>query len=1000
MDVQFLQPWPLLLLLLLPWVIYQARGVRVLSPFRRRLAIALRLLLVTLVVLALSEPQWLREGRGLAVFFLMDRSESVPAEQRDFAQTYIAEQLKKKEKDDRAGLILFGKDAVIETAAKEIISVHGLRSVVDARGTDVAGSIRLAMAAFPSDFSKRIVVLTDGNQTEGDAEAEARRAASKGIEVSVVPLKYVHEQEILVREVSLPMRVRTDEPFDVKVLVESHYTGPATLRLYGDGQVFTEQRVNLQDGLNAYVVAQETDVGGFHSYDAVVEAAADKRPDNNRATGFVVIRGVPRVLVLDGAGGKDSQYFASALRAEGIGVEVRGMGNVPGNLAEFEAFDVIALINFSATNFSHDQMLMIESAVRDFGTGLLMIGGENSFGSGGYLNTPVERALPVSMDIKQRKILPSGALVIIMHTVEIGIGNFGAQQISLAALDVLSPEDYMGYLKYGQGGESWLFDLEKVGDKSKQRKLLRNLSYQDMGDMPSFDTTLSMAHKSLVDVPANVKHIVVISDGDPQQPSPALATKIKDAGITISTVCSDHHRSLRNVAMMKRLAQWGGGEAYLVTNNNELPRIFAKEATVVKRGMLVEEPFIPQVVRLHEALLGFSSGFPELLGYVIATPKPAGTICMTTHQDDPLLATWRYGVGKAVAWTSDAAPRWGQQWLDWEGYVRFWTQMVRWLLPENQNDNVQVSSTIEGDRAYVVIDAVDDDGLFMNSLTFSGKSVDPTIGAKEFELRQTAPGRYEGDFKVEDPGSHMVSLQFSDGDEFQGQITTGLAVPFSPEQTTTTHNERIISKVAELGSGRTLGLEDNVFDHNLPLSQQPQPLWPFLLAAALILFFLDIAQRRIAVEFRHLREAWARVVAWIPVPGFLRPAALGPATDEIGSLMQAKARALGPNAPRPAGSLAERADGESASGEEGDGEEGEADSSESLLERLDRLAAEGEIEDKHVAQSRWTGSDETDDTGEAVAEPLDRTPAAGKYTSSLLEAKRRAEERYRPSEHQ
>lgn len=998
MNVQFLQPWTLLLLLLLPWVIYQARGVRVLSPFRRRLAIALRLLLVTLVVLALSEPQWLREGRGLAVYFLLDRSESVPVEQREFAETYIAEQLQKKEDDDRAGLILFGKDAVIETAAKEVISVHGLRSVVDARGTDVAGSIRLAMAAFPSDFSKRIVVLTDGNQTEGDAEAEARRAASKGIEVSVVPLKYVHEQEILVREVSLPMRVRTDEPFDVKVLVESHYTGPATLRLYGDGQVLTEQRVNLQDGLNAFVVAQETDVGGFHSYDAVVEAAADRRPDNNRATGFVVIRGVPRVLALDGVGGKDSEYFASALRAEGIGVEVRGMGNIPGSLAEFEAFDVIALINFSATNFSHDQMLMIESAVRDFGTGLLMIGGENSFGSGGYLNTPVERALPVSMDIKQRKILPSGALVIIMHTLEIGVGNFGAQQIALAALEVLSPEDYMGYLKYGQGGEGWLFPtsgvLEKVGDKSYQRKLLRNLSWQDMGDMPSFDTTLTMAHKALVNVPANVKHIVIISDGDPQQPSQALATKIKDAGITISTVCANEHK-LRDIAMMKRLAQWGGGEAYYVTNNAELPRIFAKEATVVKRGMLVEEPFIPQVVRSHEALLGFTSGFPELLGYVIATPKPAGTICMSTHQDDPLLATWRYGVGKAVAWTSDAAPRWGQQWLDWEGYVRFWTQMVRWLLPENQNDNVQVSSTIEGDRAHIVIDAVDDDGLFMNNLSFQGKSVDPSIGAKEFELRQTAPGRYEGDFKVDDPGSHMVSLQFSDGDAFEGQITTGLAVPFSPEQTTTTHNERIVSKVAELGGGKTLGLQDNVFDHNLPLSQQPQPLWPYLLAAALILFFLDIAQRRIAVEFRHLREAWARVVAWIPMPGFLKPATLGPATDEIGSLMQAKARALGPNAPRPAGSLAEGADGE-----KGEDEDGEVDSRESLLERLDRLAAEGEADDKHVAQPRRERSDGLTDTGDAVAEPLEQMPAAGKYTSSLLEAKRRAEERYRPKDHE
>ncbi len=996
-HIEFIRPWMLLLLLLVPWIIYQARGVRILSTFRKRLAIGLRIFLIVLLVLALAEPQWRKSGEGLTVFFLLDNSESIPAEQREYGLEFINHQIKTgKQDEDRCGLIVFGKDAVIESEARQYMSVAQLSSIVDARGTDIAGAIRLAMAAFPPDAAKRIVLLSDGNQTSGDAELEAKRAAAKDVEISVAPLRYVYDQEIVLREVVMPSHVRTDEPFDVKVLVDSLYEGDATLRLYGDGQLVTEQPVTLEKGLNAFVVTQETDAGGFHSYTAVVEAADDARPDNNRGSGFVVIRGLPRVLILDGADGANSQYLAAALNAEGMSVEVRGPSGAPGSLAEFEAYDAIVLADFAASYLSHDQMLMIQSAVRDFGTGLLMIGGEDSFGSGGYLNTPIEQALPVSMDIKQRKVIPSGALAMIMHTCEIAQGNYWAQQISLAALDVLSPQDYVGFLRYSNTqGESWLFPLGPAGNKKDQKKLLSTLSWQDIGDMPSFDYSLRLAYQGLTDpgIPCNLKHIVIISDGDPQPPSQALASKIKSAGITISTVTIAPHTP-NSVAVMKNLAQWGGGNAYYVQDNQELPRIFAKEATTVKRGLIIEEPFTPAITRMHEALLGFPQGFPDLLGYVIVTPKPNADLCMVTHQEDPLFSTWRHGIGKAAAWTSDAAPRWGQNWISWDGYVQFWSQVVRWLLPESEDQNIQVTTSIEGDRARIVVDAVNDDGQFLNGLNFAGSTrVDPSIGNQGIEFRHTAPGRYEATFPVSDPGSHMMSLRYkgedASGEIIEGQVTSGLAVPFSPEQASTTSNERILELVAEAGGGKVISHEDDAFTHDLAFSREITPLWPLLLAVGLILFFLDIAQRRLVIDTRQMREAWARLKARIPLPAFLKPAAVGPATEEIGSLMQAKTRAL-KGAPRPAAEQYQRERGQG----EAVGEEHPGETREDLLTRLDRLASEG-VEDQAVKPAqREHPASKPDDTGQAVPEPLDRSPS-GKYTGSLLEAKRRAQEKFK-----
>jgi len=454
---------------------------------------------------------------------------------------------------------------------------------------------------------------------------------------------------------------------------------------------------------------------------------------------------------------------------------------MPTSLAEFQNYDALILSDVSSTDMSSDQLKSVEALVRDLGIGLVMIGGPNSFGAGGFLDTPVERALPVTMDIKQRKLLPRGALVLILHTCEIPNGNAWAREIALASLNVLSAQDLMGALAYSGRGEGWIYDLEPVGDKAMMRRQIRRASSM-IGDMPAVGPTLLMAYTALKNADAAVKRVIIISDGDPAAPTAALLQSLAAEKIAVSTVCIAPH-SPNDQGMLQWVARQTGGQYYYVTNPNNLPQIFTKEASVVKRGLLVEQPFDPQPLHGSELLGGFADGqLPQLRGYVVTSPKDSATIPLVSHEDDPVLAHWRYGLGKSVAFTSDVTNRWAADWLGWDGFNRFWAQTVRWAVREISPTNFRVNTVARGGKGYVRIDAVDDEGKFVNFLRPKGvvTGPGPKFDRRDLELVQTGPGIYESTFPLDQRGVYMVNLTYVRPDGSQGMIPTVSVRPGRP----------------------------------------------------------------------------------------------------------------------------------------------------------------------------------------------------------------------------
>jgi uncharacterized membrane protein len=664
-------------------------------------------------------------------------------------------------------------------------------------------------------------------------------------------------------------------------------------------------------GKNRYKITRSLPKPAFYQFEARLElpqggkaaataAAADTLVDNNKAMGFSLVRGKPRVLYIEGDPA-DGAYLARALKAERVDVDLRSPAEMPRNLAELQNYDSVVLSNVAAWELSPDQQKMIQSNVRDLGGGLVMVGGEHSFGAGAYGGTPIEAALPVDMDVQKKKQMPTGAVAMVMHSCEFPDGNKWAAETAAAVIDVLGAQDKVGMLLYDVGGERWGFPMQPASNKERLKQMVYSVS---PGDMPTFDPIVRMALDGLKRTEAQVKHVVILSDGDPSPPAPEVYRALRAAKITVSTIAVFPHGN--STATMEEMATKTGGRFYNVKSANEIPRIFLKEATYALKPAIIEEPFFPKSDPSQPLLKGFDTGsFPPLLGYVAATPKPLVDVSMVSKRDDPVLASWRYGLGKAVAFTSDAKNRWAAQWVDWGGYSKFWAQVVRWTIRSSAKTNFETNVEIVRRQGRVTVDALDRNGAFVNFLEMKGSVSSPTMKHLPLRMEQTAPGRYEGTFDASEVGQYILSLSHKDEKGVLRVHTTGAAVPYSPEYRELRANEPLLTRLSDVSGGAvhapigkpadpTPNAErptPDLFRHGGRTRTAPQELWPLLLLLAALLFPLDVGVRRLMLSPEEVMGYARRGGEWLRARVPSRAAQPEQREQALSRLLAAKERA-------------------------------------------------------------------------------------------------------------
>ena len=918
--------WPWLMALLVGLVIalwgWSFHSLSGLGHWRRVAALLFRTVVLALIVLALADLQILRRNDGLTVIYLLDQSSSIPVAQRQSMLKFVADEVEAHRDDahrDRASVIIFGRAASIEIPPldDDLPLMDRIEGAANLRtdATNLEAALKLAQATFPEDASKRVVIISNGNENRGQAEPIARQLAADGVSIDVVPVEIQRRSEIAVERVALPGDIRKGQPFDATVVLHNLTEGGQGQPVAGrvklvrrqgaTSETLDESDVVLEPGKTVLRFNDAIDQPDFYEYEAVfspADTADDALTQNNRATGFTFVRGKGSILVIedwenrqpDGSG--QFRYLVDRLRQNNFEVQVQFSDQLFSSLAELQRFDCVILANLprssgssadNLSNFSDRQVEMLVRNTQQMGCGLIMLGGENAFGAGGWANTELEKAMPVDFQIRNTKVQAVGALVMIMHASELPEGNHWQKVIGREALKALGPQDYCGVVAWDSGTfrESWLWGkpqgLIRVGNR--RSLMLSRMDRMSPGDMPDFDPAMKIAAKGFGAVKAAaVKHMIIISDGDPSPPSSGVISILKKLNVKVTTVAVGTHGPPGSTPL-QRIASSTGGKYYVVRNPKALPRIYQREARRVARPLVVEKEIAPQSTGWHEVMQGVDA-LPTLDGFVMTTLKEnplVETALISPYpvntENATLLATWQYGLGRSTVFTSDAGHRWADAWTSWDGYDKFFSQMVRWTMrPAGDAGNFTVSTQVREGKVQVIVDAFDKDDAYLNFLDVNATLVGPTLDPQDLRLRQTAPGRYVGEFEAGRSGSYFLSIQPGAG---QSLLRTGINVPYSAEFRDRETNEALLTSLASLepeggAAGQVIRVpldqppadwqsEVNTFRRDIAPTVSSNYVWPWLVLLAGCLFFGDVLVRRVALEFGWLFQAIARLRDWV-----------------------------------------------------------------------------------------------------------------------------------------
>lgn len=882
----FTAPLALLLLLALIPIIAWGLPRTAFRWLRDWTSLLLRCLLVTLIVLALAGMQIVRSADKLAVVFLVDASDSITQAAREAQIAYLREALTAMTVDETAAVVVFGANAVVERGLSAVRELPNLRSAPITTQTDLDEAIRIGLGLFPADAARRLVVLSDGAQTVGDAGTAARRAAATGVEISYVPLTRDPAPEVQVIDVRAPEEVGAGQEFDLSFTVRAEAATPATITVSAGGGILFRTEAQLSPGDNNYAVSLTANEAGFRDFEVRVDPQdGDSFYQNNALATFSQVVGPPRVLLIARDDG-DGAALASALTEIGLDVERVQPVGLPIGIAPLAEFDSIILSNVPATVLSEQRMETLASYVRDLGGGLVVVGGPDAYAPGGYFQTPLEEALPVEMQIRDQQRLPQLTIAyVIDRSGSMGIaGPSGFEAIELAkeamirSIDFLQSSDRAGVISFDMSA-SWIADIQPVLDRIGLQTLIGTLRASGGTDI---EAGYTLAAEALAIDPSPRKHIILLTDGGANEGQLVqTAQALRAADITTSVISIG-----TGPDFLAAMAQAGGGNYHEVLAVEEIPTIFASETVLASRAYIIEEePFVPALSANSPIIDGITSA-PPLLGYVATTLRQTAQVILRTPNDfaDPILASWQYGLGRAVAFTSDAGARWATNWATWGEFARFWGQTVRWTITETADSNVEARIVPDGERTLIVVDARDAAGGFLNGLTLEASIVAPDLTAQRITLQQVAPGRYEAAFTTDDEGAYFVRLA-GGSDEIAVNQTSGWVNSYSPEYDTRPASEgaALLADLAALTGGRSLvDAPAEAFAHTLQSAPSYTPIAHWLLLLAALLLPLDIALRRLLIT----RSDLARLRAAL----FVRREA-AETSERMSTLMEAKQRA-------------------------------------------------------------------------------------------------------------
>ncbi len=807
---------------------------------KSRAILTVRSMIAILLILALAGMNIRTYVDTTATIFAVDLSDSTRNSQGHFKE-FIEEALKNTTKKDKVGIITFGQNGEVELPLREDISTIEFQTRPGAGLSNLEKGLKLAQTLLPSDSMKRIVLLTDGEENIGDGSKEASLINQKDIDFKIYNVEKNTSQDIQLNEINIPSRLYTNQEFDIVIDIYSNMKTKGKLTLYSDNELTGEKEINIEKGNNKFVFSDVAQGSGFKTYKAVISTAEDTIIQNNEYSTYTDIKGTPRVLLIDGES-QQGRELDKLLTASGIDVRYIKDREVPRSLSELASYSTVVMSDVSLENVEVEFLNSLKSYVRDFGGGLVVAGGENSFALGGYYKTPLEEILPVDMEMKVKGEVPSlGLMLVIDKSGSMDGGQYGinkmeiAKEAAIKAVNSLKPKDKIGVIAF-DGAAQWVVKLSPTDDEEKIKSAIGTIR---AGGGTSILPALDEAYKALKDADTKIKHIILLTDGQAESTGyESVIQGINEAGITVSTVAvgADSDTSL-----LEWIANSGKGRYYFADEFSSIPQIFTKETFLASKSYINNETFTPTITSLHDIISPFAEGIPSLDGYIGASSKDRATTILTSNTGDPILAEWQYGLGRSVAWTSDLNGGWSSDYLNTEIGTDFIKNMIGWTFPRASGEKIAFESINNGDEEEIIVTNIEG---FEEGLSTKATIITPSLESYDLDLSPSKPGEFRGTFPVSQKGVYIVKINQSKDGEIVNTSNYAVTSNYSKEYDITAASNRL-ELIKNKSGGKFITSPSEVFTDDLNRVFGSRELYPILLSIALLLFIFDIALRRL-----------------------------------------------------------------------------------------------------------------------------------------------------------
>ena len=864
---------------------------------RHRLATAtfVRSLVVLLLAVAMAQPMVLKRSRETSVIYAIDVSRSVSSSFLRQALAW-AGAANERYQPAQARYLVFGDGARLVDSADEVLSVAvtvedaasaSSSNAIGQSATDIEAALHSAMFGFARHHARRLVLITDGNQTRGDVWRALPRLQAQGVRVFTMPAAVSANSDAWIESIVIPFGVRKQEPVSVRVVVRSLTSVTAVVELAGPKRVLGKRNVALQSGENVIVFETRLSRAGSNILSARVRADGDQIAENDAKTESVWVGPRPRVLYVEGIP-ESARYLSDALRAHYIEVTVATAQALNEDRAMIDSHDAVIISDVYSYELESETAYRLEAYVRERGGGLIFAAGESTYGKQGYSNSEVERFLPVRFEGKRkRRELDLVLLIDRSHSMR-GRKLELAKTAALSTLDLLEEQHRLSVIGF-DSRPNIVVPLTEVGNKRRAEDLIAGMTASGQTDIYP---ALAMARRMLADSSSSTKHVILLSDGvtaplpgraatndadrihaeiqagreeemrraGTSQPTAATPKLTPDPGsieglvaalaeekVSLSTVAIG---AKPNLDLMSAIAELADGKSYFAKSDAEMPGLFVSETRRLLGESIVEEPFRPSVGNRGASLAGldFASG-PPLRGFVMTRAKQFSDVLLRAPKEQPLLATTHYGLGKTAAFLSDVKNRWSVDWLDWEGYGRLWSQVVRDVIPRTSQAGLRLQVSRDDNNAVVALTALAPDHSYRNSLLPKVRVTSPNGETSMLMLRQIAPGEYRARFPIGVGQAKPYRFEILEGggiakaESAQAGVRT-LSYTWTDEYRALPPNNALLRALSEKTGGMFAPKAEDIFADRGDGGLAPQPLWHWFVSAALLLFLIDILVRR------------------------------------------------------------------------------------------------------------------------------------------------------------